>query len=190
MAWLTLQMESNLLLRDYRGEELQVVIYQTDCYYEDIKYVLVARPAVVKADNFCWSSLRISVLPAMSDGNHVPLRAVAQLRAGPRRYLSMSAEFGFVFVGIRSNPRLLVEGRWHEKAGKSNQWALWLLKCRHFPSLWASHVCVCKCTCRNHSLPCWQALLESLQSKPLTQISLSPREHCWPASEWSASLQG
>lgn len=57
----------------------------------------------------------------MSDGNHVPLHAVAQLRAGPRRYLSMSAEFGFVFVGSRSNPRLLVEGRWHEKAGKSNQ---------------------------------------------------------------------
>jgi len=34
------------------GELLQVVIYQTNHCYEEIKYILMARPAVIKPDNF------------------------------------------------------------------------------------------------------------------------------------------
>lgn len=52
------------------GKFLQVVIYRANHYYEEIKHVLMARPAVVKKDNICQSSLQILILPVTLDGNH------------------------------------------------------------------------------------------------------------------------
>jgi len=63
-------MENNLLLHEEMGAFLQVVISRASRYYEERKHVVMARPAVVKTDNICQSSLQILILPVTSDGNH------------------------------------------------------------------------------------------------------------------------